>query len=293
MGDLVLDVVAAPVGPIAPGSDVAGSVTFRAGGSAANTARAVARHGGRSTFVGAVGDDGLGRRLVASLRSEGVTVRRVSTDRPTARLVALVGADGERSFVTDRGAADELRASHLRPAWFRGVDALHLPAYSLMSASLWEAALAAASMARALGQAAISVDLASSAPLRSLGRTAARERIGSLAPDLLFGTTAEVAAIATDEAELLDLAPLVVVKAGDAGCRVLVCGDGRVRSLEVMAPRLRAADSTGAGDAFDAGFLLSWLPDRDHSAAALRRAASAGHRAAAAVLTGPRVELGL
>ncbi len=123
LGDILVDVVASPMGRLLRGSDVPGTVRFRAGGSASNTARAFARLGGRATLIGAVGEDGWGRRLTAALRVEGVTVRAVTVARPTGRLVALVGPDGERSFVTERGAADYLSPSHLRDGWLRGASA--------------------------------------------------------------------------------------------------------------------------------------------------------------------------
>jgi sugar/nucleoside kinase (ribokinase family) len=60
---------------------------------------------------------------------------------------------------------------------------------------------------------------------------------------------------------------------------------------------LLVADSTGAGDAFDAGFNLAGLaaggPGAERPAGALRRAAVAGNRAAARHLSGPRPSLDL
>jgi len=133
LGDLALDVVLAPDRPLAHGTDVPGVVRIHQGGSAANTARWLARLGVSSTLVCSVGRDGPGRALVAALRGDGVTVRAA---RPagfrTARIGMLVDAAGERSFVADRGAADRLEPADLRAAWFRGAGVLHLPAYSLL-----------------------------------------------------------------------------------------------------------------------------------------------------------------
>jgi sugar/nucleoside kinase (ribokinase family) len=66
--------------------------------------------------------------------------------------------------------------------------------------------------------------------------------------------------------------------------------------FEVATPALAATDTTGAGDAFDAGFLAAFTttpPDARLRPAALRRAALAGHRAAARQLTGESSELPL
>jgi sugar/nucleoside kinase (ribokinase family) len=303
LGDLVLDIVATARQEVSRGSDVPGTVRFRAGGSAANTARAFARLGGRASLVTSIGDDAWGRRLVAAVRADRVTVHAVAVPRPSARLVAIVGAQGERSFVTDRGAADRLAPGDVRDRWIDGTDALHLPGYSLFTQPLARAAARAAVIARERG-AVVSVDLASRVPLLAMGRVAARDAIGSLEPSILLGNREEAAAlIGSREERLLDLAPVVVIKEGDAGCRVLTRGPdaaavaGRAVHLAVATTPVRAVDTTGAGDAFDAGFLHALLTGSERKgmlardAASLRRAAVAGHRAAAAVLTGPRPEL--
>ena len=66
--------------------------------------------------------------------------------------------------------------------------------------------------------------------------------------------------------------------------------------FEVATERLEAGDTTGAGDAFDAGFLVGWFAARAAGRslpASLQRAALAGHRAAARQLSAPRPELPL
>jgi sugar/nucleoside kinase (ribokinase family) len=295
----VVDIVAATSEPLAHASDAAGAIVFRQGGSAANTARWIARLGGEAAFVGAVGRDEWGRQLGASLRDAGVRVHLVRRAGRTARIVALVEPGGERTFVTDRGAADGLTPEDLRAAWFAGAAGLHLPAYSLLNEPLGAAARRAAELARAAG-ATVSVDLASRRPLLSHGRRTAWERIAALAPDLLFANAGEAAALAGARGEhhLLDLAQVVVVKEGPGGCRLIVRGPGSVAGsgpvrLAVATTHIAATDTTGAGDAFDAGFLLAWLgapAETRHDAAVLRWAALAGHRAAARLLTGPRRE---
>lgn len=305
LGDLVLDIVARPERRVASGTDVPGTISFRAGGSAANTCRAFAGLGGAATLICAVGHDRSGRRLVSALRAEGVVVRAATVEAATARLVALVSAHGaargERSFVTQRGAADKLRTAHVDAAWFRGAHFLHLPAYSLLAGPLSRAALAACGHARRAGS-LVAVDLASRQPLLDLGRGPAMERIAAAAPDILFANGDEAAALAggPGAGDLLRLAPLVVVKEGAAGCRVIWRpGSGaETREIVVATGPLEAADTTGAGDAFDAGFLHhlaagSGDPPHTRPLLDLRRAAVAGHRAAARLLTRPRPELAI
>jgi sugar/nucleoside kinase (ribokinase family) len=237
---------------------------------------------------------------VAALREDGVLVRAV---RPagarTARIGMLVDpATGDRSFVAERGAADLLRPVDLDPAWFRGLSLLHLPAYSLLGAPLGDAGRAAVGRARAAG-ARVSLDLASAGPLLADGRAAAHALVRDVAPDLLFTNAPEAAAFLgrADPAPLLDFAPLAIVKRGAGGATLLARGPGGAAPgvrLEVATRPRVVADTTGAGDAFDAGFLASWLaagavttPD------VLRRAVVAGHRAAGRQVGTARPELSL
>lgn len=302
LGDLVLDVVLAPERTLVAGTDVPGRVSLSQGGSAASTARWLARLGARATLITSVGRDTAGRALLAGLRDDGVVVHAARpAGRRTGRIGVIVGSHGERSFVADREAADELAPGDLRASWFRGVDALHLPFYSLVGQPLGEAGARAIQLARAAG-ARISLDLASSGPLLAGGRRAAVRQVAQAAPDVLFATADEAQALLGEGPleRLLSLTPLAVVKRGAKGATVLAQGGGAEASdrlrFEVATRPIEAIDTTGAGDAFDAGFLATWLqfsPEDVGLGSALRRSAVAGHRAAARQLTAPRRELSL
>ncbi len=298
LGDLVLDVVLAPAVPLDIGTDVPGRVRLLQGGSAATTARWVGRLGARASLVCAVGRDGAGRALVDAVRSDKVVVRVVRVAGvATGRIGVLVAADGERSFVADRGAADRLTPDDLEASWFAGSEVLHLPAYSLLGEPLGRAGMRAVQLARGAG-ALVSVDLASTGPLLADGRRAALALIRAVAPDLLFATQSESEALLGRSAVegLLDLAPAAVVKRGAKGATVLARdGDTRLR-FEVATQHLTVTDTTGAGDAFDAGFLVGWIAARHAGSslpASLQRAAVAGHRAATRQLGSARPELSL
>jgi sugar/nucleoside kinase (ribokinase family) len=298
LGDLMLDVVLAPERTLERGTDVPGRVALTQGGSAANTARWLARLGARTTLIAAVGRDGVGRALVDVVRGDGVVARvsRVAGTR-TGRIGVLVAPDGERSFVADRGAADLLRPDDLRPAWFGRADAVHVPVYSLLGEPLGLAGHRAVALARD-AHAMVSVDLASIGPLLTRGRRAARSLIEEVAPDLLLATAAEAEGLLGRYAVdgLLDLAPISVVKRGARGATVLAReGDSRLR-FEVATAHVTATDTTGAGDAFDAGFLVGWFAARAAGRslpASLQRAALVGHRTATRHLTTARTELSL
>ena len=301
VGDLTLDVVVIPVRGLEIGTDVPGRVLLRQGGSAATTARWLARLGARSSLITAVGRDPIGRALVTRIRDDGVSVRAVrAAGLSTGRIGVLVAPDGERSFVADRRAADLLAPGDLSDRWFAGVDGVHLPAYSLLGEPLGLAGRRAIELGRAAG-ARISVDLASSGPLLSRGRDQALQLIASVSPDLLLATESEAAALlgGVDPAGLLEVAPIGIVKRGGRGATILARSPdagGPPLRLEVATRHIVAVDTTGAGDAFDAGFLVAWLAaartERDRPAT-LRRAVVAGHRAAARQLGRPPEELDL
>jgi sugar/nucleoside kinase (ribokinase family) len=208
-----------------------------------------------------------------------------------------VNPDGERSFVTDRGAALLLRAADVQPSWFARADAVHVPVYSLLDEPLALAGRRAIELGRAAG-ASVSIDLASIGPLLARGRRAARTLLDELAPDLLFATASEAEALLGRYAVegLLEVAPVAVIKRGSKGATVMAReADGHLR-FEVATEHINAADTTGAGDAFDAGFLVAWFAARASGKSlptSLRRAALAGHRAAARQLTSTRPELPL
>lgn len=304
LGDLVLDVVLRAAAPIETGTDVPGRVEIRQGGSAANTARWLARLGAKSVLVCAVGRDGAGRSLVAQLRRDAVDVHavRVAGHR-TGRIGVLVAPSGERSFVADRRAATRMEPGDLKPEWFDGVELIHVPAYSLLVEPLGSAALKAVELTRARGAkgALVSVDLASVGPLLTHGRREARELVARLKPDIVFATEVEAEALLGRHAPegLLEDAKIAVIKRGPRGARVFARdehatpGEPPLR-FDIATTPVAAEDTTGAGDAFDAGFIAGWLlaARGGHvGASALHRATMAGHRAAARQLRSPRTEL--
>jgi sugar/nucleoside kinase (ribokinase family) len=258
LGDLVDDVVVTLSALPRRGTDTPAVIRHRRGGSAANVAAAAARCGVAARFLGAVGDDALGERLVADLRGCGVDVRVQRRGR-TGTIVVLVEPDGERTMLPDRGACTTL--DHVPDEWLTDVDVLHVPAYSLVAEPLASAARSA--WLRSAGGLR-SIDASSVALVEEVGVDRFRSMLAEVAPDVLLANG--------DEAWALDLdrpvpgVATTVVKHG-ADPVQWRDGDGPWRHVAVP-PLARVVDTTGAGDAFAAGFLAA-RRDRQDTAAAV------------------------
>ncbi|WP_329194341.1 MULTISPECIES: carbohydrate kinase family protein [unclassified Streptomyces] len=284
VGDVVTDVVAVHPQPLAPATDTAARIRTLPGGAGANAACWAARTGTAEVrLLARVGAESA-RWHERALVDAGVRPKLViDREEPTGTVVALVGKDAERTFLTDSGASLRLSPADWAPALLDGASHLHLSGYLFFADSSRELALVALRAARTRGV-PVSVDPASAGFLAALGPErfmAAVAGAGVLLPNedeagLLAGLP-EPAGVARAAAELSRRIPLVVVTRGAAGA--LVAEAGRV-TAEVSAEPAEAVDSTGAGDAFTGGFLAARL-----AGAGPADAARAGCRAAARAVT--------
>lgn len=241
LGDALLDVVVRLDEALAPGDDVTAATRTGAGGQAANVAAWAASLGAEARCICKRGDDPAGALVAAELEARGVRLCGPAAPGRTGVVVSLVSGDAERSMASDRGVARDLRPEEVDPAFLAGADWLHLSGYALVVEPAGRAAEHAAGLARAAG-ARVSVDLSSWTVIRDYGAARLRERLGRIAPDVVFATEAERDAIAP-----WDDSPLVL-KRGSAG---IVVGDEAFAALPA-----EAVDTTGAGDALAAGYLL-------------------------------------
>jgi sugar/nucleoside kinase (ribokinase family) len=256
VGDIVTDIVALHRTAIAADSDTPARITQTGGGAGANTAAWLAFAGAPVGLLGVIGDDAAGATRLAELTTAGVdcSLVRRTRERPTGTVIVL--SDGaHRSMLTDRGANHELTPSDVD---LSGVDHLHVSGYTLLDETTRPAGLRALSLAREHGV-PVSVDAASSGPLR---RTAGfLDWIAGV--DLLFANLDEARVLAGSPdadpaavaAALAGTVREVVVKAGPGGATWSRGGS----SIALPAAGAGVVDTTGAGDAFAAGFLAARL----------------------------------
>jgi sugar/nucleoside kinase (ribokinase family) len=243
LGDLLLDVIVRLREPLATGADADAETLTSPGGQAANVGAWVVALGGEARCVARRGDDPTGTALAADLVARGVELVGPATGT-NGVVVSIVGPDGERTMASDRGAAVLLEAADLDPAWF-ACDCLHISGYALLASPIDSAARRAAELARADG-ALVSVDLSAWTRIRAHGAERFRSQLEVLAPDTVFG----------NEAEWEEIGPVGttrVVKRGASGFDV-VRGEATERC---HAPDVSVVDTTGAGDALAAGFLVA------------------------------------
>ena len=242
LGDQTLDVVVRLSTQLAPGGDTDAEIHVGPGGQAANVAAWAAALGATARSIGKRGDDDAGRLVRERLEARGVEVVGPEEGR-NGVICSLVSADGMRSMAADRAAGAALRPDDIDEAWLDGCDHLFVSGYALLREPARAAALHAVSLARAR-RAAVSVDLSTWSALRDAGPDVVRDTIVRLAPDVVF---------ANDDEERIIGGPLAGVtwisKRGPGGASF----DGDLRAA---LPVERVVDSTGAGDALAAGFIV-------------------------------------
>ena len=267
VGDAALDVLARAGTLPAPGGDVRASIAIRPGGAGANTAAWLAALGADPVLIARIGADTAGEQVRRHLAAAGVGTALV-TDHvaPTATVVVLVDGAGQRAMLADRGAAGRLAPADIAvPA---GARHLHLSGYVLLDRSSRAAGQAALAAARAAGL-TTSVDPQAAALLTDPAGFLDQVR----GVDLLLPSAGELAALGGADAALAAVRAVAVTD-GPRGAAWL----DRAGKVEVPGRTTEVVDTTGAGDAFDAGVLVAWTGGAS-PAEALAAGVAAGTRA--------------
>ncbi|WNK00182.1 adenosine kinase [Thalassospiraceae bacterium LMO-JJ14] len=261
--------------------DKTGQAIESSGGSAANTLAGIAALGGRAAFAGKVRDDQLGTVFTHDIRAAGVTFdTAMATDGvPTATCLVLISPDGQRTMQTYLGACVEFSAADLDHAQVEAAEVIYLEGYLWDPDPAREAFLQAARVAHDAGR---KVALSLSDPF-----CVDRHRDGFLNfisehVDILFANEDEILSLfQVDDFDaaaerVRGMTDIAALTRSEKGSVVVTAED----VITVPASRVdKVIDTTGAGDAYAAGFLAAYTRGQS-----LRQAAELGGLLAAVII---------
>jgi len=248
IGDVMFDVTSRGSEGTQSSPDIPARNTMQPGGGGANIAVWLTFLSQHVQLYAHVGEDLAGQTLAEALHTRGVqcTFTR-SASASTGTCVIVVGDSGERFMRSDPGANAELALPNIAAVH---TDHVHMSAYALRSASV-------ASRLGTFTQEAKDRSITTSLDLSA---TYIVDHYGPVLQnclwDVVFGTREEFSALPEP------ISAVSVVKAGASGVEVL---EGNNRQLQA-APDLEPLDTTGAGDAYAAGFLSAWVTSGDIAA---------------------------
>jgi fructokinase len=227
------------------------------GGSAGNTCAVAAALGARVGYLGKVADDALGQVFAHDIRAAGVhfPTAPLQGGAPTARCLILVTPDAQRTMNTFLGACVAFSPADVDAAEVARAKVTYLEGYLFDPPAAQEAFRAAARAAHAAGrQVALSLSDAFCVERhREAFRQLVREEV-----DILFANEAEVTALyqtgfEAAAAQAAEEVALVALTRSERGSLILAGGERH----EVAAAPATVVDTTGAGDAYAAGFLAA------------------------------------
>jgi sugar/nucleoside kinase (ribokinase family) len=241
------------------------STTEVSGGSCANTMACAASLGGNVAYIGKVRDDELGTVFVDDIRSTGVVFRTApaAAGPGTARSLIVVTPDGERTMNTYLGACVELSRDDVDEELVSQAKVAYFEGYLWDSRPALEAVHEAIAIAHAAGR-KVAVNL-SDAGCVDRHLVAFREAVANDV-DILFANTSELSALTAADAFEDALAELtahdvVVVATRSEKGSIIAFGDDRHEIPAEPVPEV--VDTTGAGDAYAAGFLHGYTRGYD------------------------------
>jgi len=279
IGDLMLDVVAQiPTTPheLHLGNDTRTIISTHGGGAAGNTASWLAVLGNDVTMVGRIGNDTAGSAITAEFDALGISYGEIVKEGlHTGVVVCLVDPSGERTMLADNGANAGLEVSDL-PA-LDGVDAIYLSGYAPLAPLSRGGVL---EMVRTVNSRGIPI-VFDPATVGGMQGVPVEEILSWCALMDTVIMNEEEAIYLSELSDLesalnffVELTPRAIIKRGSAGAIGLERG-GQI--ISVAATTSAVVDTTGAGDAFAAGFIDAFTGRRDFSHAMERASAVAGH----------------
>jgi len=235
------------------------NATLTVGSSAAIFACGAARLGLRVGFIGVAGDDLFGRFMMARLTERGVDVSNVIVDPQTPTGLSVILSRGtDRAILTHLGTMDALRAEHIPDALLSQARHFHVTSYFLQTALQPDLPDVFAS-ARSLGL-TTSLDTNWDPDERWAGVEALLEHTTVFLPNETEALSLTGLANVKEAAQYLATkAGIAVVKLGEDGA--IACRGAEFECASSLP--VTVADTVGAGDSFNAGFLYGMLAGWD------------------------------
>ena len=253
----MLDVSAVIGSSILPGVETRATISTQGGGAAANVASWLSVIGTPAYLIARVGDDAAGQTVLAELDKYGVEhSQTIIPDVNTGVVIVLVDALGERTMFPDSGANSGLSLADLPP--LDEITAVYLSGYPLVNPKSREGALDILRSVKERGLPVI-FDPSTVGVLLEVGLIQVRGWLELV--DVVILNEEEAHFLSGKKnpieaaAELLKSTPLVVIKRGGNGALAQARGSSVV---QISAIEAVVVDTTGAGDAFAAGFILVW-----------------------------------
>jgi sugar/nucleoside kinase (ribokinase family) len=253
----MLDVTVLLNRPIVEGLETRAKISTQGGGAAANVASWLAFNETPSYLVVRIGDDSAGQTLITELDSYGVEhSSRVIPNMNTGVVVVIVGREGERTMFPDSGANSGLGLTDLPE--LSQFSAVYLSAYSLINTQSRNGVLEIIDAIKVAGLRII-LDPATVGVLMEVGVNAASEWL-DLVDTIILNEEESHFLTGKDNpveaaAKLLEQVNTVVIKRGSNGALGQTRGG---QLIQVEAKKTTVVNTTGAGDAFAAGFISIW-----------------------------------
>ncbi|MDI2090977.1 adenosine kinase [Commensalibacter oyaizuii] len=237
------------------------------GGSVANTCFVAALMGAKTAYLGKVADDSLGKRFGEDIRQGGVYFpskplkTRIHPDLYTARSIIFVTSDGQRTMNTYLGACTQFQPEDVIEDVISAAKVTFLEGYLFDGELAQKAFYLAADIAHKAGK---KVALSLSDPFCVKRHLARFKDFVSSRVDMVFANELEICALYETEdfesavTQAVQDASIVVVTRGEKGSVILANGE----RIEVACVPTVVVDTTGAGDAYVAGFLAGWTTER-------------------------------
>src|SRR6056297_2373532 len=270
IGDINLDIIVNLREKINFNTDSQSKIFFQEGGSAANFSYWTAGLGQKVRLIAKTGRDLSADYLEDEFKkSEVEFINLTSEKKDTGRIVILLNKTGQRTMLTDRGANITVNPMDIRDEYFENIDHLHIGGYSFFGGTNMEkTALKIIERAKNLGI-SISFDPSSYSELKNYGPKKILKQTQGL--DFIFPNYEEGKILTNQEKPeeivkiLMKYYKFVVLKLGDKGCYIK---SEQIQKFVKQPHEATGGDTTGAGDAFSAAFIVYYIKYKDFEKAA-------------------------